>query len=176
MIDTAAVTEGRVRARSLWLDGVPGSLAPRPALGGDVTCDVAIVGAGLCGLWTAYSLAVADPGLRIVLVERAVAGYGPAGRNAGFVSAGIAGEARVYARRHGMAEVARAERAIIDTIDHVGAVVGREGIDCGWVKGGSLRVATSAPQLARVEHTMASKYAKGWTAEDMHGLSAAEIR
>ena len=175
MIDTAAVTEGRVRARSLWLDGVPGSLAPRPALGGDVTCDVAIVGAGLCGLWTAYSLAVADPGLRIVLVERAVAGYGPAGRNAGFVSAGIAGEARVYARRHGMAGVARAERAIIDTIDHIGGVVAREGIDCSWIKGGSLRVATSAPQLARAQHTMASKYAKGWTAADIHGLSAADI-
>ncbi len=175
MIETTAVSEGRVRARSLWLDGVPGSLAPRAALAGEIDCDVVVVGAGLCGLWTAYSLAVADPGLRVVLVERAVAGFGPAGRNAGFVSAGIAGEASVYARRHGMGEVVRAERAIIDTIDHVGGVVEREGIDCGWVKGGSLRIATSAPQLARIERTLASKRAKGWTADDMHAVSAAEI-
>jgi glycine/D-amino acid oxidase-like deaminating enzyme len=170
------VSEARVRARSLWLDGVPGSLAPRAALGGDVACDVAIVGAGLCGLWTAYSLAVADPSLRVVLIERAVAGFGPAGRNAGFVSAGIAGEARVYARSHGMGAVVRAERAIIDTIDHVGGVVAREGIDCGWVKGGSLRIATSAPQLARVERMLAARRAKGWTADDIHAISTAEIR
>jgi glycine/D-amino acid oxidase-like deaminating enzyme len=173
--EAAAVSEGRIRARSLWLDGVPGSLAPRPALGGDVACDVAIVGAGLCGLWTAYSLAAADPSLRIALVERAVAGFGPAGRNAGFVSAGIAGEARVYARRHGMGEVVRAERAIIDTIDHIGAVVERERIACAWVKGGSLRIATSAPQLARTARTLAAKRAKGWTAADMHAVSAEEI-
>ncbi len=174
--DMAAVSEGHVRARSLWLDGVPGSLDPRAALDGDVACDVAIVGAGLCGLWTAYSLAVAEPSLRIVLVEREVAGFGPAGRNAGFVSAGIAGEARVYARRHGMDAVVRAERAIIDTIDHVGAVVEREGIDCGWVKGGSLRIATSAPQLARTRRLLEAKRAKGWTNDDMHAVSAGEIR
>ena len=42
--------EQRYRARSLWLDGLPGSLAPRPSLEGDVDCDVAIVGAGLIGL------------------------------------------------------------------------------------------------------------------------------
>ena len=172
----AAISEDHVRARSLWLDGVPGSLAPRAALGGDIACDVAIVGAGLCGLWTAYSLAVADPGLRIVLIERAVAGYGPAGRNAGFVSAGIAGEARAYAHRHGMDAVVRAARAIIDTIDHVGGVVAHEGIDCGWVKGGSLRIATSAPQLGRIERTIAAKHAKGWTEDDIHAVSADEVR
>ena len=48
--------EARYRARSLWLDGVPGSLAPRPALAASAECDVAIVGAGFTGLWTAYYL------------------------------------------------------------------------------------------------------------------------
>ena len=48
--------EARYRARSLWLDGIESSLAPRPALPGDIECDVAIVGAGFTGLWAAYHL------------------------------------------------------------------------------------------------------------------------
>jgi hypothetical protein len=42
--------EARYRARSLWLDGMPGPLTPRPPLPGDMSCDVAIVGAGFTGL------------------------------------------------------------------------------------------------------------------------------
>src|SRR5687768_12930155 len=48
-------------ARSLWLDGVVQDLTPREQLSGDHTCDVAIVGAGFGGLWTAYYLKLADP-------------------------------------------------------------------------------------------------------------------
>src|SRR5262245_38578237 len=99
--DHTPMLESRYRARSLWLDGLPGPLEPRPALGGGLECDVAIVGAGFTGLWTAYSLATADRGLRIVVLEAEIAGYGASGRNAGFVSAGIAGDAALYARRAG---------------------------------------------------------------------------
>ena len=53
--------EARYRARSLWLDGVPGPLAPRPALAASAECDVAIVGAGFTGLWTAYYLSRRRP-------------------------------------------------------------------------------------------------------------------
>ena len=73
----------RYRERSLWLDGVPEPLEPRASLGGDTSCDVAIVGAGFTGLWSAYALATADPGLRIVVLEAEIAGYGASGRNAG---------------------------------------------------------------------------------------------
>src|SRR5689334_4310628 len=140
-VDNEAL-EARYRGRSLWLDGVPGRLLPRPPLPGDLACDVAIVGAGFTGLWTAYSIAALDPGLRVVVLEREIAGFGAAGRNAGFVSAGIAGKAAVYARRGGRDAVARAERAVIEAIDAIGDVVAREGIDCGYRKVGSLRVAT----------------------------------
>ena len=91
-----AADEARWRARSLWLDTLGEPIVPRAPLPGRVECDVAIVGAGFVGLWTAYSLIRADPSLRIVVLEAEVAGYGAAGRNAGFVSAGISGEARVY--------------------------------------------------------------------------------
>ena len=58
------------RSRSLWLDGVPEPLEPRPSLPGDLDVDVAIIGAGYTGLWTAYYLTAADPALRVAVVER----------------------------------------------------------------------------------------------------------
>lgn len=168
--------EQRYRARSLWLDGLPGPLAPRPPLEGDAECDVAIVGAGLIGLWTAYALAVRDPSLRVRVVEAEIAGFGAAGRNAGFVSAGIAGEARVYEARGGADGVRRAERAMVDAIDEIGRVVAAEAIDCGWVKGGSLRVATSAAQLERVRAGVAGRRARGLGEEDVRLVTADEVR
>lgn len=167
--------ESRWRGRSLWLDTLGEPIEPHPRLEGTVDCDVAVVGGGFVGLWTAYSLARADPSLRIVLVEAEIAGYGAAGRNAGFVSAGIAGEARVYRRRGGDEGVIRAERAMIDAIDDVGRVVAEEGIDCGWVKGGSLRVATSRPQLERISAGLEARRARGIGEEDVWMLGPGEI-
>jgi len=64
------------RPVSFWLDTVPGSLAPGEVLPGDLTVDVAIAGAGLTGLWTAYYLATAQPGLRIAVCEALPLGQG----------------------------------------------------------------------------------------------------
>ncbi len=143
---------------------------------GNTDCDVAIVGAGLTGLWTAYALAVNDPELSVVVLEAEIAGYGASGRNAGFVSAGLAGRAEVYERTHGAAAVMRAERVLIEAIDWIGGVVAREGIDCGFAKGGSFRVATSAPQVARIRATLASRRARGIGEDDAWPVSAEEIR
>ena len=74
----------------LWMDQVVADgddLAPRPPLDGDTEVDVAIVGAGFTGLWTAYHLLRGDPGLRVLVVERQVAGFGASGRNGGWCSA-----------------------------------------------------------------------------------------
>jgi len=83
--------EDYYRTRSLWLEGVPGSLSPSPSLPGDVNCDVVIVGAGFTGLWTAYYLKRNRPDTRVIVLEHEVAGYGPSGRGGGWVSSGIAG-------------------------------------------------------------------------------------
>jgi glycine/D-amino acid oxidase-like deaminating enzyme len=77
-----------VGARSWWLQEAlradPG--APCPALAGEVTADVCVVGGGFAGLWTAYELHERDPGLRIVLVEADIVGAGGSGANGGFFS------------------------------------------------------------------------------------------
>ena len=145
-VATRSAIDQRYRRVSGWLDGVPESLDPRDPLPGDAQADVAIAGGGLTGLWTAYCLAKADPRLRIVVCERDIVGYGASGRNGGFQSAGMAGEARVFGRTGGMDAVRRAERAFMDGIDWVGAAVAEEGIDCGWHKGGALRITTSPTQ------------------------------
>src|SRR5436309_15966531 len=119
----AADLGGRSRARSRWLDGIESSLAPRPSLPGDVDCDVAIVGAGFTGLWAAYHLARAQPDLRIVVCEREIAGFGPSGRNGGWVSGGLVGSAGSYRRTHGRDGVVRAIRETHAAVDHVAEVV-----------------------------------------------------
>ncbi len=143
--------EARYRERSLWLDMLEGRLTPRPALPGDVDCDVAIVGAGFTGLWTAYYLKRAQPDLRVTVVEREIAGYGPSGRNGGWVSSGIAGSPSVYRRAGGTDAVRRALRETYTTVDEIADVVRREQFSCGFLKAGALTVATSEPQRARLQ-------------------------
>src|SRR5579862_2961216 len=132
--------EHRYRARSLWLDQVSGPLTPRPSLAGDLSCDVAIVGAGFTGLWTAYYLKGHQPDARVVVLEREIAGFGPAGRNGGWVSARIAGSWGVYAKGRGSDAVRRAEHETYRTVDEIGRVVERERIDCAFKKDGTLGV------------------------------------
>ena len=163
------------RERSLWLDTLAAPIVPRPQLREPADADVVIVGAGFIGLWTAYCLARTEPGLRIVVLEAEIAGFGAAGRNAGFVSAGIAGQADAYLSRGGWEGVRRAERAMVEGIDFIGEVVASEGIDCGWTMGGSLRIATSPAQLARVRAGIEDRRQRGLGEDDVHLLSADEV-
>src|SRR5882757_945622 len=71
---------------SFWHDTV-GDLTPRAGLDGDAEADIAIVGGGLTGLWTAWYLRERDPALNIVVIEKEIAGFGASGRNGGWVSA-----------------------------------------------------------------------------------------
>ena len=72
---------------SLWHDLLPEPIVPRPALTGRHDFDVAIVGGGYTGLWTAYYLAKADPHLRVCVLEKEFCGFGASGRNGGWCSA-----------------------------------------------------------------------------------------
>ncbi len=161
-------------ARSLWLDGVVHDLTPREALSGDHSCDVAIVGGGFGGLWTAYYLKKADPSVRVTVVEAEIAGFGGAGRNGGFASAGIAGSSSRYARRSGWDSVLRAEREVQHAIDEIGRVACEEGIDCGFSKSGALTLATTEPQAQRVRAKVEAKRGLGLGPEDVRLLDRDE--
>src|SRR5580658_2837533 len=116
------ITAGRYRSLSLWHDTVPGSLVPGPALAGDAEADVAIVGAGFTGLWTAYYLARADPGLRVVVCEREIAGFGASGRNGGWCSALFPSSLSKLERMAGHQAAVAMYRAMQETVDEVGRV------------------------------------------------------
>ncbi|MDT7578762.1 MAG: hypothetical protein QOK35_22, partial [Pseudonocardiales bacterium] len=138
--------------RSLWFDQVVADgdpLTPRPGLDGDTEADVAVVGAGYTGLWTAYHLLRGDPSLRVVVVEREVAGFGASGRNGGWCSALFPASAAKLARRHGREAADAMGAAMRDTVDEVGKAVAEEGIACDWVKGGTVTLARSPAQLRR---------------------------
>src|SRR5713101_9073303 len=71
---------------SFWLETSGDSLVPRPALQQSSEVDVAILGGGYSGLWTAYYLLRANPALRVAIVEKEIVGYGASGRNGGWCS------------------------------------------------------------------------------------------
>ncbi|WP_295117622.1 FAD-binding oxidoreductase [uncultured Leifsonia sp.] len=139
------------RSVGFWFDSIAEAedgFRPRPPLGDDATVDVAIVGAGLTGLWTAYYLQEADPNLRILLLEREIAGFGASGRNGGWCSALFPWSASALAARYGRSAAVAQRRAMVDTVTEVGRVTEAEGVDCDFVRGGTVTFARDRVQLA----------------------------
>jgi len=141
----------RYRDLSLWFDQLSEPLTPRPALDGEVQVDVAIVGAGLTGLWTAYYLQAADPDLRIALLDKEIAGFGASGRNGGWCSALFPVSAATLAREHGHDAAVAQYAAMRETLSEVVRVAQTESIDADIAVGGTVVLARSQPQLRRAE-------------------------
>ena len=135
---------------SFWWQQV-GLPTPSDRLRGDASCDVAIVGGGLTGLWTAYHLLEADPTLDIRVVEAEFAGFGASGRNGGWLSSELPGSATAYAAVAGEDGVARLRSAVRATVDEVIDVARREGIEADVVRSGVLHVARSHAQASRLD-------------------------
>jgi glycine/D-amino acid oxidase-like deaminating enzyme len=148
------------RDLSFWHDTVPDDLTPRAALDGDLTVDVAIIGGGLTGLWTAYYLHERDPQLRIAVLEKEIAGFGASGRNGGWVSALFPRGVASLDREHGRDAALAMRRAMIATVDEVGRASAAEGIECDFAKGGTVAFAPTPVQrrAADAELSEAAEY------------------
>ncbi|MGH8862648.1 MAG: NAD(P)/FAD-dependent oxidoreductase [Jatrophihabitantaceae bacterium] len=133
---------------SLWFDQLP-PVAPREPLTCDAVVDVAIVGGGLTGLWTAYYLHELDPTLQIAVLEAEVAGFGASGRNGGWCSALYPVGIRTLAAEAGQDAANRQYAAMRDTVDEVVRVASAERIEADVAPGGTIVVARSEPQLER---------------------------
>lgn len=147
------------RGLSLWHDTAGDDWRARPALTGDVETDVAVVGAGFTGLWTAYWLTELDPSLDVVVLEQEVAGFGASGRNGGWCSAIFPATMRRIAKDAGRSGAVTMQRAMNDTVAWVGDVAAREGIDCDYLRGGYVSAARNKAQLARARAEV-----RGWAA------------
>ncbi len=165
------------RSRSLWLDNHPGPLDPRPPLAGNTHVDVAIVGGGYTGLWTAYYLLRLDPTLRVLVVEKEIVGFGGSGRNGGWCIGDLAAGPDRQERVAGNDAARRLLRELFKSVDEVGRVAEREGIDCCFAKGGTIRLARNSAQLARQRDEVSHwQRAFGLTDDDLHLLDAGEAR
>jgi glycine/D-amino acid oxidase-like deaminating enzyme len=149
--EKAAMVED-LSTRSYWLgldDYEPG--AP---LEGEMQADVAIVGGGFSGLWTAYHLLRADPGMTVIVIESSAVGYGASGRNGGFAMTLIhrglldlvdaVGPDRARALHHAAEEAVRSISTICEA----------EGIQADLQPNGLLTVANNALQDRVIEREM----------------------
>ena len=157
------------RRPSLWLAQLP-SLDRREPLPGDRDVDVAIVGGGYTGLWTAYYLARRDPTLRIAVLESAYCGFGASGRNGGWCSGLFPVPLSTLTRRHGADQAAAMFAALAETVDEVGRVASVEGIDCHFAKGGTIALARTPAQLRRAQ-AEPETFVDAATAEAMCGAT-----
>jgi glycine/D-amino acid oxidase-like deaminating enzyme len=147
-------SERHDRVRRSLADAVPGSYwldqpdaPPRePALTGSTTTDLAVVGAGFSGLWTALIAKERDPERDVVVLEALAAGWAASGRNGGFCAASLT---------HGLSnglerfpdEIATLEKFGHANLAEIASAVEHYGIDCGFERTGELNVATAGWQV-----------------------------
>jgi len=127
---------------------------------------VAIVGAGLTGLWTAYYLRRADPALRIAVLEAEVAGFGASGRNGGWCSALFPTSWDRLVADSSEDGARRMHRAMQETVREVGRATEAEGIDADYHRGGTVTLARSRVQLQRLREGVSTAHARGFTEAD----------
>src|SRR3954469_15859828 len=123
-------------AHGWWIDEA-GPPAPLPALSGDVDADVVVIGGGFTGMWAAWHVLEAEPGARVVVLEADRCGFGPSGRNGGFVQSMTLSRAtlrELFGLRAGDELVAASEASV----HAIGAWCEAEGVDA-WYR--------AAPQL-----------------------------
>ncbi len=177
LLDPAAVDPAVARSlagaapRSFWLDQ-PDAPEPLPALAGEVTADLAVIGGGFTGLWAALLARERFPDLDVVLVEAQTVGWAASGRNGGFCSASLT---------HGIGnglkrfpdELPLLERLGAQNLREIGEAVARYGIDCDFQPNGELSLATAPWQLDGLDEEAVAARALG---HDVEVLDAAGAR
>ena len=129
----------------------------RAALAGDTTADVAIIGAGYTGLWTAYYLKRANPGLNVLVIEKDFAGFGASGRNGGWLTGGFAWNHARYLEASSEHAVRAMVEAMNGTVDEVIRVAEAEGIEADIQRTDELMVATKPAQMGRMQAEVAHR-------------------
>jgi len=133
-----------------WHVGRPARPA-RPALDGETTADVAIIGAGYTGLSAAYHLKRAESGLDVVVLEAESIGFGASGRNGGFVMTLFGASLPLMKALHGGTRVREAHEYMEGAIAGLEETIREHTLDCDFERRGFLKVATAPAYRARIE-------------------------
>jgi len=157
---------------SYWLSRPELETPATERLEHDEGVDVAIVGAGLSGLWSAWALAKANPSLSIAVFEAEQLGFGASGRNGGWLSAKPVGMRDVLTRQCGRDVVIEFERLLRSAPDEIVSILGAEKIDARH--GGYLQVARSPSEQQRIENYLRTSRDWGVDEAQLSLLSARE--
>lgn len=141
---------------SFWLEDAGEPLTPRPALARSIDVDVAILGAGYTGLWTAYYLLRSNPSLRVAVLESEVAGYGASGRNGGWCSPRFPLSTGAMTRRYGVDAARAVLLSLQAAVDEIRDVCQRESIDACFRGAGTLTLARGAHQFPALRSALAA--------------------
>ena len=134
----------RHTAQGWWIEeaGAPPACAP---LSGPVEADVVVVGGGFLGMWTAWHLLQREPSCSVVLLESGRCGFGPSGRNGGFVN-GYWEHVPSLAERSGAAAAVATALAADASIRAIGAFCEDHGVDAWYRPAPQIEIATAASQ------------------------------
>ncbi len=166
-------------ARNPWLrEALQDEEAAVPAfdagpLTGRHDADVAIVGGGYTGLWTALQLIDRAPQLRIVVLEQDICGAGPSGRNGGFVN-GWWDELATMVDLYGAEGAVAAAREVAGSVDAIGDWCAVNGVRAHYRRGGMLTVSTTPLHDGAWRGSLAACRELG-VADEFVELTAAEV-
>jgi len=132
-----------------WLATRENYVASAP-LSGSQRADYAVIGAGFTGLWTAYFLKLLNPSADVIVLERAVTGYGASGRNAGIVSTSIDHTHNLAIGHFGLKEAARLASLGLQNIDELSAFAK----DCDFERTGQLQVAMTPAHMEECKRNL----------------------
>lgn len=144
--DALSSTEHRI----FWLDDAPNATR-HESLTRAVDADLAIVGGGYLGLWTAVHAKRRNPGQRVVLLEAESIGWAASGRNGGFCEASITHGAE-NGRSHWPDGYEQLHRLGCENLDAFGEDVRSLELRCDWERTGSTVVAVEPHQVAWLGH------------------------
>jgi len=134
--------------------------------------DVAIIGGGLSGLWSAYYLSQALPSLSIAVLESKRVGFGASGRNGGWCSGFFPLMPSELAEKFGADQALSAYRESFATLDEIERVLHKETINCAWHRGGTVQSASTALQAELLQQQLAAQYNAGLGTDDVEWLPA----
>ena len=131
---------------NLWDATLKSKSTERESLKKTEEVDVAIIGAGFTGLWSAYHLLSHNPELKIAIIEKERVGFGASGRNGGWVSA-------LYPSGIGADEVTP---HLVQSIEEIGIFASKYAPDANFRKGGTVTFARNKGQLKRLKNDIGS--------------------
>jgi glycine/D-amino acid oxidase-like deaminating enzyme len=160
---------------SLWWATLDEPVTPRASLRHDLDVDVAIVGGGFTGLWTARELKRRDPQLRIAVLEKSVCGFGASGRNGGWASALFPIKNDAIVSRYGIDAFTHQRRVLEGAVRELGEAISDDGIDARFVQGGTLTFARSELQAARLRDEVRASRELGLSEDDVRWLEVSDL-